>query len=202
MALKTGFLDRTKGKDIYAAESVTTCGNTGSVAGWSRLPSALTRAAGLIVGAQFLSAAGTGNTNDTTEDTLYSYSLPANAFDAIIGDMANYRCLWLYAWGLFANNAHSKTARLYFGSSIVVSSGAYATAALTPWALSAVIYHQALNVQVGSGQPVVGTAHGGCIDLNGTETENVAIVIKVTGQTGTAAANDVLLKGCQIGFSN
>jgi hypothetical protein len=115
---------------------------------------------------RYQSITGVGNTNDTTEDTLFTFALPANAFD-IAG-----RTLQITAAGSLATNAHSKTAKLYFGSSIVATTGA----------------------QTGFYSPIVGTTHGGIsLPIAGTETDTAAITIKVTGQTGTAAANDVVL---------
>ena len=153
MALKTGFTKRNKGKEVFAAESVTVCGNTG---GNKTTVGAIMRASGGVVGAGYFSATGTGNGADTTEDTLWTYSLPANAFDAVAGDMVNFRGIYVYAWGVFANNAHSKHARLYFGSE-VVDSGANTTTGGIGWALELLMFHAASNVQVGSGQSASST---------------------------------------------
>ncbi|MDE2467774.1 MAG: hypothetical protein KGL35_03290, partial [Bradyrhizobium sp.] len=144
----------------------------------------------------YQSATGVGNGADTTEDTLQSFTLPANAFD-LPG-----RALWIYAYGKFATDLDSKTARLYFGSSIVLSSGAQ-TLSNTGWALELLVQKTGANAQIASGQIVNGTTHGGVtLPLIGTETDTAGIIIKVTGQTGTAAANDVVLNGLMIAASN
>src|SRR5579871_1169434 len=139
------------------------------------------------VNAQF-SAAGSANGADTTEDTLFTYSLPANSLDA------NGRVLEIQAWGSFANNNHSKHARLYFGSE-VIDSGANTTTGGIGWFLSATVIRTGSKTQSISGQLIAGTTHGGCTTQAGAEDDTAAITIKATGQTGTSAANDILCNG-------
>jgi hypothetical protein len=141
---------------------------------------------------RYQSTTGSGNGNDTTEDTLTTFSLPANSLD-VAG-----RTLQISASGLLANNAHSKTARLYFGASIVATTAAQ-TGANVGWQLILQVQKVASNSQLGFYSPIVGTTHGGIsLPLPGTETDTSAITIKVTGQTGTAAANDVVLNSLLI----
>jgi hypothetical protein len=141
---------------------------------------------------RYQSLTGTGNGNDTTEDTLTTFSLPASSLD-VAG-----RTLQITASGSLANNAHSKTARLYFGSSITSTTGAQ-TGANVGWQLQLQVQKIASNSQIGFYSPIVGTTHGGIsLPLTGTETDTSAITIKVTGQTGTAAANDVMLNSLVI----
>lgn len=141
---------------------------------------------------RYQSITGTGNGNDTTEDTLTTFSLPASSLD-IAG-----RTLQLTASGSLANNAHSKTARLYFGSSIVATTAAQ-TGANVGWQLILQVQKVASNSQLGFYSPIIGTTHGGIsLPITGTETDSNAITIKVTGQTGTAAASDVVLNSLVI----
>lgn len=178
----TGFMDRYKGKILCSAGSLGQFGKGGATFGF-----------GGDISVQD-SAAGFGNTNDSTEDTLVTYSLPANSLDN------TNRCLWIYAFGSLANNAHSKSVKLYFGAEIVSI-----LANVTPnigWALEFLVMKTGASTQVMSGQAVVGTTHGGCVTLTGAETDTAAIVIKVTGQTGTAAANDVVCNGFIVSAAN
>ncbi len=141
---------------------------------------------------RYQSVTGTGNGNDTTEDTLSTFALPAGSLD-VAG-----RTLEITASGSFANNAHSKTAKLYFGSSIVATTGAQ-TGANIGWQVSLQVQKTASNSQLGFYSPIIGTAHGGIsLPISGTETDTNAITIKVTGQTGTAAASDVVLNSLLI----
>jgi hypothetical protein len=141
------------------------------------------------------SAAGVGNTNDTTEDTLFTYSLPASSLDT------TGRALFITAFGSFANNSHSKHARLYFGSE-VIDSGANTTTGGIGWVLEMTVLKTGSSTQIISSQTVAGTVHGGCTTQAGAETDTSAITIKVTGQTGTAAANDILCNGLVVGAAN
>jgi hypothetical protein len=74
----------------------------------------------------FSSAAGVGNGADTTEDTLFTATLPPNTLD-IAG-----RQILLEAWGSLSATNAVKTIRMYFGSSIV-----YIAAQVTPAAVTA-----------------------------------------------------------------
>lgn len=184
--MASGFIQRFKGKALFSTGTLFQFGK--ALGTYGTFP-----AAGNIF--EYANATGTGNGNDTTEDTLQSFTLPANAFDAI------GRSLWIYAFGSFANNAHSKTAKLYFGSSITLSTGAITTANIG-WALELLVMKSGANAQVASGQLISGTTHGGVTNFTGTETDTAGIVIKVTGQTGTAAANDVVVNGIVVGAAN
>jgi hypothetical protein len=134
-----------------------------------------------------LNTTSTGNGADTTEDTLLSYSLPANT----LGTTA--RGLRITAWGNTAANGDNKTIRLYFGSEVVASP----TAATNNkgWWVYMEVYHTAANAQVVFGLGQVDTTAITPLVTTGTETETSAIVIKVTGQAGTGNANDIVAKG-------
>ncbi len=177
--MMTGFVQRFKGKILVPAGSQFQIGKGAATGGPQ---------GNLYV---FTSATGAGNGSDTTEDILTSFSLPANTLD-VPG-----RSLWLYAFGSFANNAHSKHARLYFGSE-VVDTGANTTTGGIGWALEMLIIKTGSNTQQMSSQIVTGTVHGGCTTQAGAETDTSAITIKVTGQTGTAAASDIVLNGLTV----
>jgi hypothetical protein len=129
--------------------------------------------------------AGVGNGADTTEDTLFTYSLPPKTLWSVSNS------LLLTAYGTFANNAHSKTVKLYFGAEII-SIAAFATAALTPWWLQLAVQKVGSSQQVISAQSITGSTHNGLTFQTATETDTSAITIKVTGQTGTSGAGDVL----------
>lgn len=192
--MTTGFTSRTKGKEFLSSACQQGLGR--SATSGSPQSGISTNGGGNIIGAQYASATGVGNTNDATEDLLWSFSLPANSFD-----VAN-RTLAFYAWGVMANNAHTKTARFYFGTSIVVPDAYSTGGAITPWVISGFIVKASAGVQVGSAQIIANTAHGGAIDLAGTETDTAAILLKITGQTSVATANDVVLKGVNLQFLN
>jgi hypothetical protein len=179
--MATGFVDRIKGKIIDPAASLTQFGAGGAVF----------RNGGNIYSNQ--SASGLGMTSTTSEVVLDSFTLPANSLD-VPG-----RELYIYAFGSTASNTHAKTMKLYFGtaggstSTFVTSSVASAS-----WVLQMVVQKDAANSQIISSQAISGTSHSGCTTAAGTMTDTGPITIQVTGQTGTAGANDVTLNGWMI----
>lgn len=139
----------------------------------------------------FFGAAGNGA--DTTEDTLATFSLPANSLDAV------GRIVHIYAFGTFANNTNTKHAKVYFGSEVLSA----ATGNNVSWSLEMWVGKSASNVQKISGQPISGTTHGGVQNQAGAETDSAAITIKCTGQDSTSAtANAIVLNGMFVEFMN
>jgi len=132
------------------------------------------------------STVGTGN--DTTEDTLQTYSIPGSTLKPGMR-------VRITAFGQFAANGNTKTVKAYFGAAggwVWAASAAYNG---LPWRAVAEIEITAANTQSysSSGGPSgqtpsvqAGTA---------TETDTSAIVVKVTGQNGTASTNDVTCQG-------
>lgn len=179
--MTTGFMDRFKGKVLASYASLSQFGKGG----------ALTTMGGAVQGQQFAGTVGTGT--DTTEDVLYTYTLPANS---LVNVGAN---IWVYAFGAFAGNSHTKTAKLYFGQQSVTITG---TASGTGWALEATIIKQGANLQQISFQNITGTVHGGVQNLSDTDTDTGSIVIKVTGTNGSAAQNDITLNGVTVQVAN
>lgn len=141
----------------------------------------------------FSFAGSVGNGADTTEDTLKTFALPANALD-VAG-----RGIHVYAWGTYANNTNTKAAKLYFGSEIVTAaSGNNVSWSLEMWAIKS-----GANTQQISGQPITGTSHGGIANQSGAEADTAAITIKVTAQDSTSAtANAIVLNGMFVEFMN
>jgi hypothetical protein len=134
-----------------------------------------------------------GNGADTTEDTLLTMSLPANLFD-VAG-----RNLEFQAWGNIAATSATKTARMYFGSSIVQP--VVATTTQTGlWQITANIWKAAANIQSGYAQLdfVGGTLARTINGLMGCEPDSAAIVAKITGQSTVGTANLVELFGVAV----
>lgn len=149
------------------------------------------------------SLAGIGNGADTTDDVLFTYTLPANSLD-----QAN-REVTINAYGHFAANSNNKRVKLWFGATVVADTGALVGAAANGfgWQLTALITKVGAggtNTQKAQGQQMSGTTHGGCtIPANPTEVESGGIVIKVTGSSYTSGvANDVLGEYMSTNFMN
>jgi hypothetical protein len=139
------------------------------------------RAPGLI--AAQLTTIGTGA--DTTEDTLQTFTLPANAFHAI------GRGVRIEAWGTTGADNNNKTVRLYFGTEI------YDSTTLTTnngsWFTWANVYKTGPNTQTAIAKSTFVNSTPATAVTAPNQTDTAPIVIKVTGQNGTAAANDMLI---------
>lgn len=134
-----------------------------------------------------VSAAGAGNTADTNEDVLFTYSLPANTL------VNTGKGLRITAWGKTAANADNKTMKLYFGSEVITTP----TAATNNkgWWLELDVFRTGASTQQVFGLGQVDTTAVTVYSAAGAETETAAITIKVTGTAGTANANDILCFG-------
>jgi hypothetical protein len=136
-----------------------------------------------------VSATQVGNGADTTEDTLYTYTIPANTLSA------TSRVIRVRAWGSWVNpGTDNKTVRLNFGgSNILVQAGGFTTGAFEVWGM--VIYQSPGNQVAFGAFPVQqGASTQTASSLTKTETDPIAL--KITGQNNTTAtANTIIIKG-------
>ena len=136
---------------------------------------------GVFAAAQaYVDTTGVGNVG-AGEDTLITFSMPADTFNA---DKQGVR---IVAWGTAANNANAKTLKLYFGSVILTTS--LTTNQASTWRITAEVIRTANNAQDYSAQLLqAGTTT--IVDIEGgtlTENDGAAITIKCTGD---ATSND------------
>lgn len=170
--MANGFMQRFKGKVLVPAGSLSIFGSGAAIGGPQ--------------GNIFTFGGSVGNGADTTEDTLATYSMPANTLNAI------GRGLFIYAWGSMTAVAN-KTGKLYFGASTVSTGLISATS--ESWSLEMVVLKSAANVQQISAQLINAATHGGVTNSAGSETDTAAIVIKVTGQNSASTANGIVCNG-------
>lgn len=137
----------------------------------------------LLIGSS-VQAGSVGNGADTSEDTLFTFSLPALAL-AVAPNGLTVR-----AFGTLANNADSKIVRLYFGSQFY-SLGSVTTANVG-WKIDMTVFKTGANTQTILCQGMIGATPIALTVITGTQTDTSPIVIKVTGQAGTANANDIV----------
>lgn len=135
-----------------------------------------------------------GTTAITTEETLLSYSLIASSLTT------DGRGVRIRAWGTTAANANLKTIKLKFGATNVLDTGAVASNGET-WYFEADVYRTGAATQDAIGKPFFYLAgiNGGQITTP-AETLSGAITIAVSGQNGTAAANDIVAEGFSVEF--
>lgn len=121
---------------------------------------------------------------NTTEQTLATFTLPANALDV------DGRKILITAFFLTGANTHSKECKLYFGSTSITT-GAVTTASVTPYLQ--LVVTRASNAQFISSFGLGGTT--GIVPQASSnlaaETMSAAIIIKATGQvaSGPTAAD-------------
>lgn len=129
-----------------------------------------------------------GNGADQTEDTLRSYSIPANTMGANFAQGFRIR-----AFGVTGASGDNKTIKLYFGSTSV-SSGVITDNAKN-WFFDMTVYRSGANTQVVVCEFQHDTTASAPTVTTATETETAAILVKVTGQDTTAStANMIVLK--------
>ena len=132
--------------------------------------------------------AGTGA--DTTEDTLFTYTIPAGAIIAGQG-------IRVKAWGSTSANANLKTLRMYYGATKLVDTGAVAVNN-KDWSMEAILVASGASAETCYAE---GQYNGAVVATTVTAPAEIianAIIFKVTGQNGTAAANDLVYKGCLV----
>lgn len=173
----------------------------GQDAQWQTIPQLLagqSTATGGVEIRLYTSTTSTGNTADTTDDTLASYSLPANSFPATLSGQN----ILVTAFGTTGATANNKTIKLWFGSELITS-GVITDNAGTWYAQLLIINGVAANAQIINGTLSHNTTSIAPLVTTGAETETAPILIKCTGASGTTgAANDVVLKGFVVEYLN
>jgi hypothetical protein len=132
----------------------------------------------------------------TGEDDLMSTTIPANTLTEV-GDRVMIR-----AWGTTANNANTKTIKLYFGSATVVSQ-ALTASQVGKWLIEAIVCRVSLNVQEAHalivesiGTTLAAAKHAQEITAL-TATETASITVKCTG-TSSASTDDIVQEGFEV----
>lgn len=146
------------------------------------------------------SAAGVGNGADTTDDTLFTYSLPANSLDA------NGKTVRIHAWGKFAANTNGKTMKSWFGGTGYVPEGDGNGFNNIGWVADMEVTRiDATHVSI-SVTHLIGVANFAFVSVDPnvvvSDLTANATVIKVTGASGTSTANDIRGYGMTVTFSN
>lgn len=145
------------------------------------------------------SSSGIGNAADTTDDTLFTYSLPLNSMSG------NGKSLDVISSGHFASNGNNKRVKVWFAGTAIVDS-AVVTSNNLDWVCRATVVRLdathascvgVFNVS-GSAPVVTVTPNLVVADLTAN-----ASVVKTTGASSTTgAANDVLGYLQRTEFSN
>lgn len=123
----------------------------------------------------------------TTETDLMTYTLPANTM------AVNGQGIRVSAYGTTAANGNSKTARLYFGASVVAIQAAI-TSSGSAWHATMIVLRTGAATQAAGGNIWTALNTGNPASPFPAETLSGPIVIKATGQSGTGS-NDITQTG-------
>jgi hypothetical protein len=136
----------------------------------------------------------------TAENDLQTYALPA-------GQLAtNGQALRIKAVGTFAiHGGTTRTARLYFGATAIGVASVGGTAGVQYWAIEAYVWRLTATTQIAQVIAPYGPTNANVTATESTqstpsETLSSGITIKVTGQTGTAQAADVVSSVLMVEF--
>jgi len=130
----------------------------------------------------FATGVNVGNGADLTEDTLQSYTLPANRL-ANVGDM-----LRITAGGSFAGTTDSKNARVRFGAAVLSAPGGSAASTVRWSVIANLVKTSASNQSYTTlGAVLNGPAASGMASGTATVIDTAPILISVTGQNVTSA---------------
>ncbi len=130
-----------------------------------------------------------GTTAVTSEEDLNSIVVPAHVLNG------NFVAFDVEVFGSFANNTNTKTARLKIGSTTLISNDVTTAPQDLKWIMKARIYRTGVSAQKAVGEMLVGANPQTVTYQTLTFTETAAQTVKVTGQNGTASANDVVCEG-------
>ncbi len=136
-----------------------------------------------------------GTDANTAEKDLITYSLPANSFSA------DGRGVKITAWGSVATNGNTKTIRLKFGATIIRQIGPSGMNGLD-WRIDGLVIRTGATTQDAMATEFLDVSAQDTTISTPAETLSGAVVIKITGQNGTASANDILAKGILIEYLN
>lgn len=142
----------------------------------------------------FINATQAANSG-TGETDLHSFTIPAAHFDA------NKRMICVKAYGSFAANGNTKTLKLYLGSNVITLNPTTTAPNGVRFELEAIILRTAEDAQRIHYKVIIDTAYE-IMDLDtATEDDAATIILKLTGQSGTASS-DILLDTTLVEFLN
>ena len=139
----------------------------------------------------------TGSTTAVvTEEDLISYTLSANSLSS------TGRGLRIKAAGTTGANTNTKTIRLYFGSTVLMSNNVTTAPNNTGWEFEAEIFRTSATTEKCVARGTVGSAQQTTTYSGVGETLTGALTIKITGQNGVATANDIIAQFLSITYIN
>jgi len=139
----------------------------------------------VTLGGRLLTSTTSAANVGTGETDLLTYTLPANSLST---DGMGVR---VTAWGLLGANTNSKTLRIYFGGTSLVSVSTAANG--TAWTSRGVVLRSGAATQVAQGEALQGVAIIARTNTTPAETLSGAVVIRITGQSAVASGDVTVL---------
>jgi hypothetical protein len=131
-----------------------------------------------------------------TEETLITYTLPANSLNV------NGKAIRIRVSGITAANTNVKTIRLYFGTTVLMSNDITTTPNNQGWEFEATVIRTAATTQKCVSRGTVATANQTTTYQESGQTLTSTVIIKITGQNGTASATDITAQFLHVEFLN
>jgi hypothetical protein len=128
-----------------------------------------------------------GTDANTNEKDLWTYTLPAGAMPTAD------RGIRFTAFGTLAANANNKTLKGYFGATQCAALST--TASGSHWEVRCIVLRTGAATQLSDGWVSIALGTQNITVATPAETLSGAVVVKVTGQNGVAAANDIVFRG-------
>lgn len=153
---------------------------------YQRLPQ-ISGGGGSASGVLTVSTTTAGTLADTNETDLWSYTMPANTLGV------DGRMLRIVAFGSWGATANTKVPRIRFGGTQVAATTS--TGNGTAWRMEAIVVRTGASSQIGDSITYDAAAVGNHVSVSASIDTTAAIIIKVTGANGTAAANDIVFRG-------
>jgi hypothetical protein len=134
-----------------------------------------------LVGGTLFTSTTAAATTGTAEETLMSYTMPANTL------AVNGRGVRITAWGSTAANVNAKMIKVYFGTSVpaVITTSSSGAA----WRATAYMTRTGAAAQTSWGEILVSASAAAYGAFTATEALTSTVLIKVTGTTATAAGD-------------
>lgn len=127
-----------------------------------------------------------GTATGTTEQTLATYTLPANSLDAVGRTIRITSCI------KHAADADTVTHRIYFGTAVISDAGSATSGAVQ--CLFGLITKTGTNTQSAVFWGFKAAVTVAPVETDSTATDSATITIKGTVQDTTSAANDGIMK--------
>lgn len=131
-----------------------------------------------------------------TEETLITYTLPASSLNT------NGKAIRLRVAGQCAANTNTKTVRLYFGTTVLISNDITTAPNNQSWEFEATIIRTAATTQKCMSRGTVANVNQTSTYTGSGQTLTGNVVIKVTGQNGVATASDITAQFLHVEFLN